>query len=58
MMKREGKTISSLLGYEVAHGSTVYQYLDRGVVQGALIGERILGESFVEAADFNGHFLG
>lgn len=57
-MKRERKTISSLLGYEIAHGSTVDQDLDRSVVEGAVIGERILGKGFVKAADFNGRFLG
>ena len=57
-MKREGKTVSSLLRDEVAHGSTVYQYLDRSMIEGALVCQWILAEGFVETADFDGRFLG
>src|SRR5215207_6666789 len=54
IMKSKRKAISSLLGYEVAHGSTVDEDFDRSVVEGAFEGQGSLGKSFAEAADFEG----
>ena len=52
IMKSKGKSIHSLLGHKVAHGSTIYEYADRGMVHGTLEYHRLLGEGLIEAADF------
>ena len=54
MMKSKREMISSLLRHKVAHGSAIYEDADRGMVQGALEGQRVLGEYFIETADLDG----
>ena len=51
MMKSKGKTISSLLGNEVAHSSTIDEDADWGVVEGAFEGQGVSAEDFIDAAD-------
>src|SRR6266487_800747 len=54
IMKRKGKTICSLLGQEVAHGSTVDEDLDGSMVKSSFEGQGFLGKGFAEAAEFEG----
>src|SRR6266487_3253900 len=54
IMKRKGKAICSLLGQEVAHGSTVDEDLDRRMVKSSFEGQGFLGKGFTEAAEFEG----
>src|SRR5689334_6870864 len=51
-MKRKGKTVSSLLGYEIAHGSTVNEDSDGSMVEDSLEGQGFLGKGFAKAAEF------
>ena len=51
MRESKGKSICSLLGHKVAHGSTVDEDLDGGMVQCALECHGLLHE---QAADLEG----
>ena len=51
MRESKGKSICSLLRDKVAHGSTVDEDLDRGVVEGAMESHRMLMGRLIEAAD-------
>ena len=57
IMKSKRKSINSLLGHKVAHGSTIYEYADRGMVHGASEDHGFFGKGFREAANFESCFL-
>ena len=50
--------ISSLFRYKISHGSTIYEDLDRGMVQGSLVGKGLSLWGFIETADLQGGILG
>lgn len=51
MRESKRKSICSLFGYKVAHGSTVNKDTDRSMIERALEGQGFLRPGFTEAAD-------
>ena len=51
MRKSKRKSICSLFGYEIAHGSTVYEDADRSMIERAFEGQGFLGPGFTKTAD-------
>ena len=51
-MKSKGKSINSLVGHKIPHGSTIYEYADRGMVHGSLEYHGFFCKGFREAANF------
>src|SRR4051812_30674503 len=50
-MKSKRKSISSLLGKEVAHCSTIYENANRSMVEGSLEGQWVVTKGFIDTAD-------
>ena len=51
MMKSKGKLISSLLGDKVAHGSTIDENADWGMIEGSFESQGIATKGFIDTAD-------